>query len=486
MNFNKGKIIDDLYEIQETFSGGGMGLVHRARHLHWNIDVAIKHPRREFLRTQGQLAEFQNECSTWSSLGLEPFVATCYYSREIQGLPCVVAEYLPGGSLQDAIQSRDLYRGDDEESLSRMMTIAASTAWGLSRAHRARLIHCDVKPGNMLLTEHGTAKVSDFGLAVAFRPSRPDAKAAGLTVAFASPEQTRGETLTPSADVWSWAASMLAMFTGGVTWENGAACGAALRQFIDDGSKAYRIPSIPESFAELLRECFQFSPDTRISDFDQIAERVCQCHEDLFGETCAVSKPDLELISADSLNNRAVSRFDLCDIPEVHRLLDEAMMVDPLHLESNFNSALLGYSASGKVSQIFIERMSEVASYELREYRPRIYRACLLNLDGKTREATISLEKARKIASAHEVTEIDRLWHLSITKKLNLVLAPPISGEDFAHDSERFQRLMSKTETAIREGRLGDAKRYLLMSGDIPGFSRHPRRRRLLLLSSPK
>jgi serine/threonine protein kinase len=458
-----------------------MGLVHRARHLAWEIDVAIKHPRPEFLKSRHQVDDFQTECATWASLGLHPYVATCFYSREIDGLPCVIAEYLPGGSLQDAIYRRELYNGDEDACLAGMLAIAASTAWGLSRAHEFHLIHCDVKPGNMLLTSHGGAKIADFGLAVAFRPSKLDAKAAGLTVAFASPEQIRGESLSPCADVWSWAASMLAMFTGGVTWESGAACGAVLGEFLDGGGKAYRIPSMPGSFAALLGECFRFAPDARISDFGQIAERICLCHEECFGEPCPASKPDLELISADSLNNRAVSRFDLGDIPEFHRLLDEALTVDPLHPESNFNSALLGYSSTRKVSMTFLDRLEQVTHFDLGEYRPWLYRACLLNMSGLSGDASDSLGKARSIAGSHETSEIQRLWDLSTQRKLTPILAPPISGEDFAHDSARFERLMVKAEAAVREHRLDDAERYLMMSGDIPGFARHPRRTRLLL-----
>lgn len=473
-------ILEGLYKVEETFGGGGMGLVHRARHLTWGIDVAIKHPRPEFLRSKNQIAEFHAECSTWSALGLDPFVATCYYSREIEGIPCVVAEYLPGGSLQDAIHCRELYHGEEEECLSRILTIAASTAWGLSRAHQARLLHCDVKPGNMLLTEHGTAKIADFGLAVAFRPSKLDAKAAGLTVVFASPEQIRGEPLTPAADVWSWAASMLAMFTGGVSWESGAACGAVLAEFMDGGGKAYRIPPMPETFAALLGECLRFTPDARISDFCEIAERVCQCYEEVFGEHCHACKSDLELISADSLNNRAVSRFDLGDFSEVHRLLDDALAVDPLHPESNFNSALLGYTSTRKVAQPFLDSLEQVTQFDLGEYRAWLYRACLFNLDGRSLDAINSYGKAQEVARAHEASEIQRLWELSIQRKLNPVHAPPISGEDFTLDSTRFERLMAKAKAAISDTHMKDAKRYLLMSGDIPGFARHPRRRKLL------
>lgn len=479
MTFVKGQTIGELYEVVESFGGGAMGLVHHAKHRLWNIDVAIKHPRDKILKDPEQVRVFHAECATWANIGLHPYVATCYYSREIEGLPCVVAEYLPGGSVQDAIQGRELYKGEESACLANMLTIAASTAWGLARAHDSNLIHCDVKPGNMLLTSRKTAKIADFGLAIALAGPDGPARQDWMTREFAAPEQLRRESLTPAADVWAWGASMLAMFTGGVTWETGAACGAVLGEFLEGGGKAYRIPPMPEAFAALLRECFRFAQDARLADFGQIAERICECHEDCFGEPCPASKPDLELISADSLNNRAVSRFDLGDVPEVRRLLKEALMVDPLHPESNFNSALLGYSSTRKVSQFFLDRLEQVNQFDLGEYRPWLYRACLLNLNGHSGEALFSLAKAREIAGSHEVSEIQRLWDLSTRREMKPVLAPPISGEDFAQDSVRFERLMVKAESAIHEHRIDDAKRYLLMSGDITGFARHPKRRRL-------
>ena len=479
MSFESGILREGLYEILETFGGGGMGLVHRARHRTWNIEVAIKHPRREIMDAPKQIASFYSECLTWAEIGMHPYVATCFYSRELDGLPCVVAEYLPGGSLQDAIHSRKLYKGDEDASLAGMLTIAASTAWGLARAHESGLIHCDVKPGNMLLTSHGVAKVSDFGLAIRGMRHDGELRQDWMTKEFAAPEQIRCESLTPAVDVWGWAASMLAMFTGGVTWESGVACGAVLNQFLEDGGKAYRIPPMPEPVAELLGECFRAAPEARISAFSQIAKRICQCHEELFGEPCAASKPDLELISADSLNNRAVSRYDLGDIPGVQRLLGTALTGDPLHPEANFNLALLGYFTTQRVSQKFLDRLEQVTHFDLGECRPWLYRACLLSLEGRPGEAFADFGRARDLAGPHEISEFQRLWDLSTQHKVSLVLACPTSGEDFAYDFARFERLMAKAEAAIVDNRLEDAKRYLIMSGDIGGFGRHPRRSRL-------
>jgi serine/threonine protein kinase len=479
MKFKKSSIIANCYEILKSFQGGGMGLVHQALHIPWNIEVAIKHPRVEFLKSHRQIEDFHTECATWASIGLDPYVATCFYSRELEGLPCVVAEYLPGGSLQDAIQCREVYRGDEEHCLSLLLSIAASSAWGLLRAHKARLLHCDVKPGNMLLTNFGTAKIADFGLASVFRPSL-EVKAKGLTVAFSSPEQLRGDALTQAADVWSWAASMLAMFMGGVVWESGAACGAVLQQFLDDGAKAYRIPAMPASFASLLKDCLQFSVDARVSDFNFIASQVCQCYEEIFDEPCPAGKVDLELISADSFNNRAVSRYDIEDLTEVHRLLEAALIVDPLHPEANFNKALLSYSAIGKFENVFCDQLLHSTKYDLGEYRSWIYLACLSQSIGHEKVAEEYLKKALDFSDQRSSEEIQRLWQSCLQSRLTPVLAPPISGEDFAQDSERFHRLMDKARVAIDEKRNADANRYLLMSGDISGFARHPQRRRLL------
>ena len=470
--------LDGLYELIESF-GGGMGAVHRVRHRSWNIEVAIKHPLESALLNPEQLEMFYSECVTWSKIGLHPYVATCFYAREINGLPCVVAEFVQNGNLHESIHRRELYRGDEDECLARMLTIAASTAFGLARAHEANLIHCDVKPDNMLLTDFGSAKIADFGLAIARIGPAGSTRQRWMTEAYAAPEQLMQEPLTPAVDAWGWGASMLEMFMGNRSWQRGTACGAILAKFLEDGGKEYRIPPMPALFAKLLGECFRFDPDGRISNFGEIAGKTCQCYEELFGELCPASKPDLELISADSLNNRAVSHFDLGDLSEVNRLLVEALSVDPLHPESNFNSALLSYSSTRKVSPPFLDRLQQVAQFDLGEYLPWLYRSCLLNLDGRTRDALGCLEKARDIAGSHAASEIQRLWDLSTQRKLSPVLATPISGEDFAQDSARFERLMAKAEVAIHEHRLDDAKRYLMMSGDISGFARHPKRRRL-------
>ena len=168
-NWKVGEVLEDRYRIDRVFTGGGMGIVYQARHLAWEIDVAIKQPRPELLTSPEQRRAFEQECQTWGELGLHPYVATCFYTREIGSVPCVVAEFVEGGSLRDWIDARRLYTGEDAAIVARILQTAIATAWGLAQAHDAGLIHCDMKPGNVLMTADAMAKITDFGLAKASR-----------------------------------------------------------------------------------------------------------------------------------------------------------------------------------------------------------------------------------------------------------------------------------------------------------------------------
>jgi serine/threonine protein kinase len=162
-----GDVILDLYEVREVFTSGGRGLVYRVYHRGWKIDLAVKCPRTEFFQSEQDKADFEHEAETWVKLGLHPHLATCHYVRRLNGIPRVFAEYVSGGSLAEWIRSRKLYAGGPTRALERILDIAIQFAWGLQHAHELGLVHRDVKPGNVLMTSDGIAKVTDFGMAKA-------------------------------------------------------------------------------------------------------------------------------------------------------------------------------------------------------------------------------------------------------------------------------------------------------------------------------
>ena len=251
-----GEVILGLYEVKGTLGEGGMGTVYQVHHKSWNTDLAVKSPKPEELAKAGGAENFVREAETWVNLGLHPHIVSCYYVRTLGGIPRVFAEYVEGGSLAQWIRDRRLYEGGPKKALERMLDIAIQFAWGLDYAHEQGLIHQDVKPANVMMAADGTVKVTDFGLARARgRVTVPGeakpggtlmAASGGMTPAYASPEQARGEVLTRRTDIWSWGVSLLEMFTGEVTWLAGQAAAEALQGYLESGADEPGLPEMPK------------------------------------------------------------------------------------------------------------------------------------------------------------------------------------------------------------------------------------------------
>ena len=442
-----GETLEGRYRIGCVFTGGGMGIVYQARHLAWGIDLAIKHPRSELLQSPRQRRDFESECETWSRLGLHPYLATCFYTREISNLPCVVAEFVEGGSLRDWIVERRLYAGEDAVVVARILNSAIAMAWGLDSAHEVGLIHCDMKPGNVLMAADGTAKITDFGLAKELSVSGGTGIAAGWTQAYASPEQLRRDSVGRATDIWSWAVSVMEMFMGGIEWQSGPVAGAALEEFGERGRKAVGLPAMPEAMFDLLSRCLRFKPAQRPASFAEIADELCEIYEDEFGEPCDAQKPDLELVASDSLNNRAVSLLDVERRNEAEALLRQALADDPQHPEATFNLVAMCKSRNERLLAWALQNLRTAADADSGNDVPL---RLIVQLQSRAGQSSLAF-----------------------------VLAKPRSGSDFNADTTRFRRLVEKAGTAIAESRCEDARRYAQMAGDIPGFGRHPRLRKI-------
>ena len=146
---------------------GGMGSVYRVHHMGWDIDLAMKRPKARFFAEAGahRKEAFIEECDHWIRLGLHPNIVSCYYVREIGGVPTIFSEWMDGGSLKDKIRDGSLYEGTQEEVRKRILDMAIQAARGLRYSQSNGLIHQDVKPGNILLTPDWNVKVADFGIA---------------------------------------------------------------------------------------------------------------------------------------------------------------------------------------------------------------------------------------------------------------------------------------------------------------------------------
>lgn len=331
----------DTYEITGAPLHGGMGLVHPARHLGWNTPVAIKSPRRDLLRQAVDRENFVREAETWVGLGLHPHICACHYVRTVEGFPRVFAEYVAGGSLHDWIHGDDprLYRGDARTALSRVLDIAVQTAWGLDHAHATGVVHRDVKPRNILVDHDGQVRVTDFGLAAAPLEHRG-------TPAYRSPEQADRRPLGPATDMWSFAVSLLEMFSGDVTWYDGIAAAEALAAYRPGDASPARLP-MPRTVGDLLARCLRPRPEERPRDMAEIAAVLTAAYTTETGHPYPRQRPLAARLRADELNNRALSLRDLRDIDdsEAVRLLRQALDADPRHPEASYNLGVLRWRA---------------------------------------------------------------------------------------------------------------------------------------------
>jgi WD40 repeat protein len=343
-----GDVVDDLYRVTFVHERGGIGLVYRVRHLRWDVDLAVKSPRPEFFRTDEDREWFVAEAQTWVSLGVHPHVCCCHYVRTVDGIPRVFAEYVPGGSLREWIEDGRLHEGD---SRARVLDVAIQVAWGLDHAHARGLVHQDVKPANVLVDTDDTAKITDFGLATfkdvgasLLAELVPGATvlvpAGGMTPAYASPEQARGEAVGRRSDIYSFAVSVLEMFTGEITWADGPMAGAALHSLRAEGAPRPGLPALPSGLAELLERCLAADPAARPGSMTEVVDELSAIYAAETGRPFPRAAPKAADLRADELNNRALSMLDLGRPEEAHDAFGEALRADPQHLAATYNAAL--------------------------------------------------------------------------------------------------------------------------------------------------
>ena len=357
-DYTPGDVLLDTYRVESQAIKGGMGAVWRVHHTGWDVDLAMKRPKSEAFRTDAQKQGFTDECRFWMNLGLHPNIVSCYYVREIEGVPTIFSEWMESGSLEQHIKDRTLYDGTEEEVQERLLDIAIQFARGLHYAHENELIHQDVKPDNLLLTGDWSAKVSDFGLAKARTmltfldgvATEPDydsdatmvSPGGGRTPAYCSPEQAAAQLLTRRTDIYSWAVSVLEMYLGFKPWAHGRELtGPLVGSVCRDYFGMCMERPMPEELQDLLAECMEMNPDDRPRDFAVVEAELKKIYASVCGYEYSRPEPKAAAETATSLNNRALSYLDLGETEKAEDLLKQAIRKDPDDFYATYNYDLL-------------------------------------------------------------------------------------------------------------------------------------------------
>jgi serine/threonine protein kinase len=223
------------YRVLEVLGGGGMGVVYKAEDIKLGRRVALKFLPEELAADAAAMQRFEREARAASALN-HPNICTIHAVEEHEGQPFIVMELLEGHTLRDILSQEADSKSDSPFRLESLLDTALQIAHGLETAHQKGIIHRDIKPANIFITNHGQAKILDFGLAKLHESdsvepppqssTEPRPKQGsnplltltrtGVTVgtaAYMSPEQVRGERLDPRTDLFSFGLVLYEMAT---------------------------------------------------------------------------------------------------------------------------------------------------------------------------------------------------------------------------------------------------------------------------------
>jgi eukaryotic-like serine/threonine-protein kinase len=259
------------YRVAEKLGDGGMGVVYRAIDLKLGRDVALKFLPEELTRDSAAVERFEREARTAAAIN-HPNICTVYEVGEFNGAPFLAMELLEGQTLKHHINGRPV-------PLSDLLAWTVQITTGLDAAHAHGIVHRDIKPGNLFITNSGQAKILDFGLAK-LRPKQK-ARAASAsdttttavqtdpgstmgTPAYMSPEQARGDELDARSDLFSLGVVLYEMATGKLPFQ-GTSTATIVASLLRDSPvpPIHLNPELPAELEYIITKALEKDPDTR-------------------------------------------------------------------------------------------------------------------------------------------------------------------------------------------------------------------------------
>lgn len=259
------------FELEYLIGEGGVGRVYKGRDTHTGQPVAIKVLRPEILLDAPDLVErFRREGELLRELH-HPNIIQVLATYEEKGQGYIVMEYAAGGSLAD------LLRRQPQLPLEPALGIALEAADALARAHHLKIIHRDIKPGNILLAADGTPRLSDFGLAhsAGYPPITRRGEVIG-TFQYLCPEGCNRQALDERADIWSLGVILFEMLAGERPFEGGGYPGAIVHAILNQPVPrlaAYRA-GVPPALEELVGRMLAKNRAVRIASMRQVAAEL--------------------------------------------------------------------------------------------------------------------------------------------------------------------------------------------------------------------
>ena len=268
-------LLNDRYQLDTPLGTGGMSIVHRAKDLMLERNVAIKLLREDYSEDGTFRERFKQEARAAANLS-HPNIVTVHDFGLDQKHLFIVMEYIPGTDLKSLIRQK--LKFSVEETLNLMIQACA----GVGYAHRAGLVHCDIKPHNMLVTPDMRLKVTDFGIARALStiPAEEHNDVVWGSPHYFSPEQAAGLAPSPASDVYALGIILYEMLTGQLPFS--AADPTELARLHREGQPippSRLNPVIPEPLEEIILKVLSKEPSARYRTADQLGHLLLTLSE---------------------------------------------------------------------------------------------------------------------------------------------------------------------------------------------------------------
>ncbi|MCA0452859.1 MAG: protein kinase [Chloroflexi bacterium] len=263
---NNETILNHRYRLLAQQGSGGMAVIYKAQDLELSRMVAVKILRPSLTADPSFLTRFRNEARSVANLQ-HPNIVTIYDVGREGDTQYIVMEFVDGQDLKKIIKTEGILTVD------RALKLAIQICAGIGFAHRAQLVHADVKPQNILVTRGDVVKVTDFGIAQAFSDTQPPEKQQVVwgSPHYFAPEQAKGEKPTPASDVYAIGIVMFEMLTGRLPYVGGDQQQLAMAHIRDRIPMVTEFnPSVPEALAQIVYKVMSKEPGNRYRTADQL------------------------------------------------------------------------------------------------------------------------------------------------------------------------------------------------------------------------
>jgi serine/threonine protein kinase/Tfp pilus assembly protein PilF len=264
---DNGPMIDKTishYKILEKLGEGGMGVVYKAQDTKLDRIVALKFLPKHLLCDNEAKTRFEHEAKAASALD-HPNIATIYEIDEAEGECFISMAYVEGKSIKELLKEKNF-------TIEEILSIAIQIAEGLNSAHKKGIVHRDIKSDNLMLTDEGSVKIMDFGLAkLKGVPGLTKTGSTVGTLAYMSPEQAQGMELDQRSDIFSFGVVLYEMITGQLPFkgEHEAAIIYSILNEAPEPLEMYKA-NVPEGLQKVINKALEKNREIRYQQMDEL------------------------------------------------------------------------------------------------------------------------------------------------------------------------------------------------------------------------